>query len=58
MKLYEVPRGTKFRIKGDEDKTEFTLDHIDGMYSVCYYADGLKSLIHIVAYVEVEVIYD
>lgn len=53
MKLYELPRNTKFKIKGFDEI--FTLDHIDGMYSFCLDKDG--NVVHIVAYAEVDEVF-
>jgi hypothetical protein len=41
MRLYELPRMTHFKVDNGEilnhDHQEvFLLDHLDGMYSVCY----------------------
>jgi len=44
MKLYELPRDTRFTINGDESKTVFCFDHIDGAYSVCYLGDATVHL--------------
>lgn len=45
MKLYELPRGSTFKIdEGEllnhEYQEIFFLDHLDGMYSVCYNSTG------------------
>lgn len=40
MKLYELQRGQRFTLAGDETKTKYELDHIDGMYSLCYSCFG------------------
>ena len=58
MKLYELPRGTKFKlvldgVVGDE---VYLLDHIDGMYSLCYNKD--EGICHIAAYAPVEKVED
>lgn len=56
MKLYELDRNTKFKIK--DLPFVYVLDHMDGMYSVCYHLqpDGEYSttISHILAYAEVE----
>jgi hypothetical protein len=36
MKLYELTRGTRFTIEEDDSHVKYELDHIDGMYSICY----------------------
>ena len=36
MKLYELPRDTRFTLVDDDSNTVFTLERIDGMYSRCY----------------------
>ena len=48
--LYEVPRGTKVRFMGKD----YILEHIDGMYSVCY--DAWGNLVHLSANAKVEVV--
>ena len=50
MKLYELNRNDQFTI--DKLDLVFTLDHIDGMYSVCY--DNLGRMHHIAAFQEVK----
>lgn len=35
-KLYELPRGSWFRIAANPEYGPFKLDHIDGMYSLCW----------------------
>lgn len=62
MKLYELKRGTKFRILADsktppahrelEEGEVFTFNHIDGMYSLCFDKNG--GMVHVVAWTEVE----
>jgi hypothetical protein len=52
LKLYELPNFTYFTIKGDKSKSEFFLDHIDGMYSVCF--NRFQDTVHINANTEVE----
>jgi len=49
MKLHELPRGSLFTVDSGEllhtDKEPvYRLDHLDGMYSVCY--DMSKKLVH------------
>lgn len=44
--LYKVQRGGFFTVEGDT--RTFMLDHIDGMYSVCYEKDT-KNPFHISA---------
>ena len=39
MKLYKLPKNTKFRLE-EEDDLVFTLEKIDGMYSICRDSDG------------------
>lgn len=55
MKLYELPRNSKFQIvDGGTDfvaKT-YLLKHIDGMYSYCY--DDKGEVVHIAAFADVE----
>jgi hypothetical protein len=36
MKLYELKRNTYFYLLDGDGSETFLLDHIDGMYSVCY----------------------
>jgi len=58
MKLYEVPRNSKIRIKGltinGELSEELLFHHIDGMYSFCTANDG--TIIHLEASTECELI--
>jgi len=49
MKLYELKRGTYFKFPNDI--SVFKLDHIDGMYSLCYTEKG--DTVHIAAFAEV-----
>lgn len=62
MKLYELPRRTKFRllentetppdgIEADPNAVYF-FHHIDGMYSYC--EDKDKNIVHLAAWSEVE----
>ena len=50
MKLYELDRGAYFKLQSDPEAMTFKLDHIDGMYSVCW-LNG--EIIHIKAFAEV-----
>lgn len=64
MKLYELKRGTKFRLLEDTQSPpdldgypkgmEYTLGNIDGMYSFCM--DPWGRICHPVAWAEVEAI--
>lgn len=58
MKLYEVPRNTRIRLKGaygsDGKEIELHFHRIDGMYSVCTNKD--EGVIHINACAEVEIV--
>lgn len=55
MKLYELSRGSRFIFEQVSNHSqpveEFTLDHIDGMYSVCYNSSG--EVVHIAAFADV-----
>jgi len=51
MKLYELGNDKRFALVGDDSGTVFLLDHIDGMYSVCYLGDAI---VHISANADVE----
>jgi len=53
MKLYELPRNTKFTIDSDPEAGVFLLESIDGMYSRCYTSEG--TLVHIAAYTVVTI---
>lgn len=55
MKLYELPRESRFTLVDDDSQTVFMLEHIDGMYSVCYLGEAL---VHISACAEVEEVSD
>jgi hypothetical protein len=55
MKLYELPRESRFTLVDDDSHTVFNFDHIDGMYSVCYLGEAL---VHISACAEVEEVSD
>lgn len=50
MKLYELPRGSYFKLSNNPEAMTFKLDHIDGMYSLCW-LNG--EIIHIAAFAEV-----
>ena len=52
MKLYELKRGSSFRIPGDDSGRVFKLRHVDGMYSLCTDPEG--NTIHIAAFQRVE----
>jgi hypothetical protein len=54
LKLYDVPRYTYFTIKGDSSKEVFYLDHLDGMYSLCFTEDN--KVVSIAYGVEVELV--
>lgn len=56
MKLYELPRNTKFTIPEDVNKTVYLLDHIDGMYSYCLNLTT-NEVVHVIAWQEVETFY-
>jgi hypothetical protein len=51
MKLYELPRESRFTLVDDDSQTVFMLERIDGMYSRCYLGDAL---VHLAANSEVE----
>jgi hypothetical protein len=53
LKLYELPRNTKFKIVGDTSNTILRLERIDGMFSVCWDEHG--EIVHIAASAEVEI---
>jgi hypothetical protein len=40
MKLYELTRDTYFTLPCEDNKEVYKLDHLDGMYSVCYDQSG------------------
>ena len=54
MKLYQLPRNTYFSLEDNPSQYVYFLDHIDGMYSVCY--DGQDNLIHISALADVQIV--
>jgi len=56
MKLYDLPRNTYFKcdngsLLNHPNNPVFLLDHIDGMYSVCYDKDS--NVYHFAAWTEV-----
>jgi hypothetical protein len=51
MKLFELSRNSCFTFPDDNTKQVFRLDHIDGMYSMCY--DTQDNLYHIAAFEEI-----
>jgi hypothetical protein len=64
MKLYDLKRGSKFRIVDDETKVPvgapeaeadkvYWFGHVDGMYSYC--KDG-DDVVHFAAWTEVELV--
>ncbi len=66
MKLYEIPRGSKIRVKSDikvppaapaiEEEQILIFNNIDGMYSHCLDLKG--NVVHLVAWAEVEIVND
>ena len=44
MKLYELPRDSRFTLVDDDSNSVFMLERIDGMYSRCYLGDALVHL--------------
>lgn len=42
MKLFNLEKGDKFKLAGDDNSPVFEFDHLDGMYSVCYTRDNRK----------------
>jgi hypothetical protein len=54
MKLYNVPRNSKIRVKFDDHEEILDFSHVDGMYSLCF--DKAGRPVHIAAWTEVEVI--
>ena len=36
MKLYELPRDSRFTLVDDESHTVFVFDHINGDFGMCY----------------------
>lgn len=50
MKLYDVPRNTRIKVKD----LELNFHHIDGMYSYCETDD--KEVVHLAAWTEVEIV--
>jgi hypothetical protein len=67
MKLYELKKGDKFRVIrenptiyiGQEFEPEevFIFDHVDGMYSYCFWEDT-NEVVHIAVFQEVEKVLD
>lgn len=58
MKLYQLPRNTKFTINDDEEQTVLLFHHVDGMYSYCTRASSDildQTPIHIGASTEVTI---
>lgn len=51
MKLYDLPRNTKFKLQEDPSDEEFLFDHVDGMYSFC--KDKHNNVIHFAAFTDV-----
>lgn len=61
MKLYEVPRNTKIRVRDmdeslpEEEQWEtLHFDYIDGMYSLCH--DMAGNACHLAAWTDVEIV--
>lgn len=62
MKLYELPRKTKFRLLENTEtppagiladvNEEYFFSHVDGMYSFC--RDSKGNVVHLAAWSEVE----
>jgi hypothetical protein len=55
MKLYELPRDSRFTLVDDDSNTVFMLERIDGMYSRCYLGDAL---VHLAANSDIEEVCD
>lgn len=53
MKLYELKRNTEFTLVESANPIHYRLDHIDGMYSVCYRVSD-EEMIHLSASTPVE----
>lgn len=55
MKLYNLDRGDKFKLAGDDNSPVFEFDHLDGMYSVCYSLDpyDYRDIIHFAGFTPV-----
>lgn len=54
MKLYEVPRNTKIKLKDSDGNYHYYLfHHVDGMYSYC--TDAEERVVHFAAWAEVEI---
>lgn len=60
MKLYELPRNTRFKLVDGVDVNctniddEYFFSHVDGMYSYCL--DENKNVVHFRAWTEVKII--
>jgi hypothetical protein len=55
MKLHNVPRNSKIKVKFGTDEVEvLDFSHVDGMYSLCF--DSAGRPVHIAAWTEVEVV--
>jgi len=64
MKLYDVPRNSRIKVKSDikvppgapeiQDEQVLIFNNIDGMYSHCLDLEG--NVVHLVAWAEVEII--
>jgi hypothetical protein len=54
LKLYELKRGDHFQVVFPDGTRSvvMTFDHVDGMYSVCFNADGSYAHVSAVALVE------
>ena len=51
MKLHDLERDKRFTLVDDASGTVILLDHIDGLYSVCYIGEAV---VHISANAEIE----
>lgn len=56
MKLYEIPRGSFFKITEENNLPILKLHNLDGMYSYC--TDSLNNVMHIYACAEVVITND
>jgi len=59
MKLYELPRGSMFKCDNGSlleypDNPTYLLNHLDGMYSVCY--DKNNQIVHFAAWTPVKIV--
>lgn len=52
MKLYQLVRGSSFRIFDEYPVRVYKFARVDGMYSICYDMGG--NVVHIAAYTDVE----